>query len=98
MTYWLVSHGSIQASKLCFILFFLLGLLGMLSKSLGQILRVAVSMHVLFSVEEEEICTTVSEKAIKAAINFVEVCCQQTAYLTGRGEIDEELQLLQAGD
>ena len=91
MTYWLVSHVTIQASKLCFILFFLLGLLGMLSKSLGQILHVTVSMH-------EEICTTVSEKAIKAAINFVEVCCQQTAYLTGRGEIDEELQLLQAGD
>ena len=59
---------------------------------------IPVSTHVLFSVDEEEICTTVSEKAFKAAINFVEVCCQQTAYLTGRGEIDEELQLLQAGD
>jgi len=40
----------------------------------------------------------VSEKAIKVVINFVEICCQQTADLAGRGEIDEELQLLQAGD
>ena len=33
----------------------------------------------------------VAEKALKAAINFVEVCCQHTAFIAGRGNISDEL-------
>ena len=72
---------------------------GMLSKSLGQIIRVSAAMHVLFNLdlEEEELPATISDAAIQAAIDFVEVCCQHTAYITGRGNINEELEHLQSG-
>lgn len=77
--------------------------LGMLSKSMGQILRVSVALHILFRVEREDplqdpLSDTISQDAIKAAINFVEVCCQHTAYISGRGKIENELELMQAGD
>lgn len=69
----------------------------MLSKSSGQILRVSASMHVLFNMDgENELPETISNMAIEAAIDFVEVCCQHTAYITGRGNIDEHLSLLDA--
>ena len=65
---------------------------GMLSKSMGQLLRVSVAMHVLFHIDKEEpLSSIVSDIAIEAAINFVEVCCQHTAYITGRGLINQEL-------
>ena len=41
---------------------------------------------------------TISQDAAKAAINFIEVCCQHTAYISGRGQIENELELVQAGD
>lgn len=78
----------------------------MLSKSKGQILRVAAAFHVLFQlhdadsehvepIEEEnstsDIDDTISDKEIAAAIGFVNLCCQQTAYVAGRGKISEEL-------
>ena len=37
------------------------------------------------------------ESAIEAAIDFVEVCCQHTAYVTGRGDIYIEVDLVEAG-
>ena len=56
---------------------------------MGQILRVGVAMHVLFHLESENpIPDSISHEAIEAAINFVEVCCQHTAYISGRGNID----------
>lgn len=72
---------------------------GMLSKSLGQIIRVALSLHILFYVDKDDpdIPDVVSSEAITAAIDFVELCCQQTAYLAGRGDISVELQRLQEG-
>ena len=70
----------------------------MLSKSSGQISRVSASMHVLFSVEGDELPDTISNLALDCAIDFVEVCCQHTAYnITGRGNIDEHLCILDAG-
>lgn len=63
----------------------------MLSKSTGQIIRVSVALHVLFHMENEDpLPDTVSQAAIEAAINFVEVCCQQTAYIAGRGDISNK--------
>jgi len=65
----------------------------MLSKSRGQILRVAAVMHVLFHMETPlSIPDTISEDALKAAQNFVEVCNQYAAYLAGRGEISAAIQ------
>lgn len=79
----------------------------MLSKSKGQILRVAAALQVLFSLEDDTEqqqeqppnvgIVLISEDAIKAAINFVEVCCQQVAYMAGRGKIVDELAIHMAG-
>lgn len=38
----------------------------------------------------------ISEKAVSAAINFVQLCCQLTAYMAGRGDITEEVQTIKA--
>lgn len=74
----------------------------MLSKSKGQILRVAAFLQVLFTLpmdEDQSSCssspeiTVISEDAIKAAIDFVEVCCQQAAFIAGKGTIDEEVEV-----
>ena len=46
----------------------------MLSKSLGQILRVSAALHILFK-SEDDIPDIISNSAIEAAINFVETCC-----------------------
>lgn len=70
----------------------------MLSKSLGQILRVAASMNVLFQLECREVLQVeISKKAIDAAIYFVETCCQETAFIAGRGNICEEIRLIEIG-
>ena len=80
------------------IYFDLLLLLGMLSKSMGQILRVSAAMHLLFHIDKDDsLPSTITETAIKCAIDFVEVCCQHTAYLTGRGNIEQELKLIELG-
>ena len=50
-----------------------------------------LSLHILFYLDKED--PDVSSEAITAAIDFVELCCQQTAYLAGRGDISEELRL-----
>jgi len=34
----------------------------------------------------------VSEGAVKAAINYVQVVCQQAAYIAGRGILEEDIQ------
>ena len=72
---------------------------GMLSKSLGQILRISMAMHILFYDEDDDgqLSETVTQTAIEAAIDFVDVCRQHTAYIAGRGNIDEELKILETG-
>ena len=73
-------------------------ILGLLIKSLGQILRVSATMHVLFHMDSEEpLPDMITESAIEAAIDFVEVCCQHTAYLTGCGDINQEVDIMQTG-
>ena len=65
---------------------------------MGQTLRVAASMHVLFRLEDEEpLPSTIFDQAINAAIDFVEVCCQQTAYIAGRGKIRDEINMSHSG-
>lgn len=69
----------------------------MISKSLGQTLRVSCVMHILFNVQDEQRNLTLTVEAIDAAIHFVEVCCQQTAYISGRGDLDQELKMIMEG-
>ncbi len=69
----------------------------MISKSTGQILRVSGVMHALFNLDNEDFASTITPFAMEAAIHFVEVCCQQTAYMAGRGEIEKELTLIVQG-
>ena len=60
--------------------------IGMLSKALLQILHVSAPMHVIFHLDSaESMSSTITEAAIEAAIDFVELCCQHMAYITGRG-------------
>ena len=72
-------------------------IVGMISKSLGQVLRVPGVMHILFSLDKEDVDNTVTVAAIDAAIHFVEVRCQQTAYIAGRGELEKGLSMLMEG-
>ena len=72
---------------------------GMLSKSMGQIIRVSAALHILFNFDNNEpLSDTISDLAIEAAIDFVEVCCQHTAYITGRGNLHQELDRLETGN
>ena len=72
--------------------------IGLLSKSRGHVLRLAGVLHILFRVGADESPTNaISDKAVKAAINFVEVSCQQTAYIAGRGIIDGEIERFKCG-
>ena len=73
-------------------------IIGMLSKSKGQILRVSAVLHVLFHIDTpHNIPETISEDAVKAADNFVDLCLQYAAYLTGRNTILEALDNIQEG-
>jgi len=38
----------------------------------------------------------ITEEAIAAAINFVELCNQQTAFMAGQEDIQEEIQIAKA--
>ena len=68
----------------------------MLSKSRGQILRVSAVLHVLFHMDTpQSIPESISEEALKAAQDFVEVCNQHTAYLAGRGLIEDAIEAVQ---
>lgn len=60
---------------------------GFLSKAKGQTLRVAVCLHILFNIESPNtIPAEISENALKAAINFTDVCCTHASLITGRGK------------
>jgi hypothetical protein len=64
----------------------------MLSKSKGQILRVAATFHVFFHWESpHNIPNEISDTALKAAIDFVQTCTQHAAYLAGREGIQEAI-------
>lgn len=73
----------------------------MLSKSLGQTLRVSALLHIIFhflsDASDNPLPDTISENAIVAAIDFVEVCCQQAAYIAGRKDIKKEIEHMEAG-
>ena len=70
----------------------------MLSKAKGQILRVAASLHVLFNINTPlTIPQEISDAAIKATVDLVDVCIQHAAFLAGRGDVDETIRGLVEG-
>ena len=71
---------------------------GMLSKSKGQILRVAAVFHVLFHLHTPlNIPENISHRSVEAAAAFVDLCLQHAASLAGRGDICDAIQALQPG-
>ena len=76
--------------------------IGMLSIANGQVLRVAAVLHVLFcdTVDEvgeltvQDVPVTVTSKAVLAARNFVDTCCQHAAFIAGRGLMEDEISQL----
>jgi len=72
---------------------------GMLSKSKGQILRIAATLHVLFNIEQpQDIAPLISDAAIKAAEDLVDVCIQHAAFLAGRGDVNAFLDEMAKGN
>lgn len=71
----------------------------MLSKSRGHVLLLAAVLHMLFSIEspDEDLDKEISEEAIKAAVNIVQVACQQTAFIAGKGTLTEEMEKYKTG-
>lgn len=62
----------------------------MLSKSRGHVLRLAVAFHVLFHVgKDNPVSVEVSEEAVKAAVDFVNISCH---FIAGRGPLQEEFE------
>lgn len=71
----------------------------MLSKSKGQLLRVAALMHVLFNLDNpSSIPQQISEDAVKAADSFVDLCLDHAAYLGGKGKLSEAIEEINKGD
>ena len=72
--------------------------IGMLSKSKGQILRLAAVLHVLFQVKEQaDQSNMITDDALAAAIDFVHTSVEHTAYIAGRDIISKELEKVEEG-
>ena len=70
----------------------------MLSKSKGQVLRVAAVMHMLFHMDTpESIPREISEEAVLAADRFVDLCMQHAVHLGGRGNLKEAVDKIVEG-
>lgn len=73
----------------------------MLSKSKGQILRVAAVLHILLQLEDSSepliIKDEISQTSSTAAIDFVSTSIQHTAYIAGRKLISTEVELAETG-
>ena len=63
---------------------------GILSKQKGQALRVAAVMNALFSLDNKyKLKALIDEDAVKAAIDFVQVCGDHASLLSGRRRLVE---------
>ena len=70
----------------------------MLSKSKGQILRVAAVLHVLFHIDTPmAIPGVIGTDAVKASIDLVDMSIQHAAYLAGRGKLEQKIEELAQG-
>ncbi|MCG8623084.1 MAG: DUF3987 domain-containing protein [Proteobacteria bacterium] len=67
-------------------------LTGVLSKSKGQILRVAAVLNALFSMDcDHPLDKQLSSASVEAAINFVEICNEHTAVIGGRNNTSDPI-------
>ncbi len=67
-------------------------LTGVLSKSKGQILRLSAVFNALFSLDPNySLSDILSDKAIAAAVNFVELCNEHIAIMGGRANVTDPL-------
>ena len=64
----------------------------MLSKSKGQILRVAGVFSVLFGIGTDDANEDITDVALAAAINFVEVSCDHAFFLASRASLKDEIE------
>ena len=63
---------------------------GILSKPKGQALHVAAVMNALFSLDDKyKLKALIDEDAVKAAIDFVQVCGDHASFLSGRQRLAE---------
>ena len=63
----------------------ILYIIGILSKSKGQILRTDAVLNVLFEIDNEEHDSSeISLKAMCAAIDYMQTSVQHTAYIAGK--------------
>ena len=71
----------------------------MLSRSKGQILRVAAVLHILFQVNEDksDALYHISSEALRAAIDFVQTSIQHSVHIANRHSISEEIELAELG-
>ena len=53
----------------------------------------------LFNIDnyEQPLEEEVEESAVKAAVNFIQLACQQTAYIAGKETLQEEMDRFKAG-
>ena len=71
----------------------------MLSKSKGQLLRVAAVVHVRFNMKTpSSIPQEISEAEVKAADCFVDLCLQHAAFLGGKGNLQEAIEDINKGE
>lgn len=64
----------------------------------GLTLRVAAVMHVAFHLESpHDIPKEISQQALEAALDFVDVCCKHAAFMAVREEMVDPIQQLQTG-
>ena len=70
---------------------FSLNIIGMLSKSYGQVFRFAVAVQVLFAIDNDHEGINISEAALTATINFVQVANKQTIIIARRETPEEEI-------
>ena len=73
---------------------------GVLSKSRGQVFRLTVVMHMLLHIDDpdQQLSVVIDERAIKASVNFVQLACQQTLFIAGKGKLEEEMEKFRAGN
>ena len=63
----------------------------MLSKSCGPVFRFAAAVQVLFAIDSDHEGSNISEAALTAAVNFVQVANKQTIIIAQRETLEEEI-------
>lgn len=71
---------------------------GLLSKSRGHVIRVAAVLHLLFHLGKEgPLPELIEESTVEAAVDFMKVSIQQTAFVAGKGLIEDEVDKFKSG-